>query len=465
MTEFTKLTPSYQGGEFAKPEHVIEVQEAFAPIESELADHEERVTAAEAVQTSQGRGLVASPPGAIRLLPLPTVMASPPTLTLSASGAASSITNGVTYNATAQVGGVYVPANTERWRLFGGNPIAGGQSGYPSSVVAPNPTAAITSEGFFFLEFMYDGDVIELKFRDPAKFRIAVDGQYVSSDIITQSIAVGDFGVYRYTLDFSGVGGEKARRITVESLYGFHGVTIQRDATIWVPSFPIGPRVIWFGDSYVNSQSNEGPTATWSGFFATASQLLGWRDYRNAGIGGTGFVATNSIAKFEDRVSADIVAHDPDIVIVWGGQNDSAATLPQFQAGVTNTLAAIRAGLPQVAGIVVGPNVPNGQPTATQLQQRDAIHDIAPNHGFIFIDILGGVIPYSGTATDYKNLGWITGGGKTGSVSTGDPGNSNRYIGGASGSDGLHPTQAGHNYYGYRTAAAIAAAMPILGGS
>lgn len=47
MTEFTKLTPSYQGGEFAKPEHVIEVQEAFAPIESELADHEERVTAAE----------------------------------------------------------------------------------------------------------------------------------------------------------------------------------------------------------------------------------------------------------------------------------------------------------------------------------------------------------------------------------------------------------------------------------
>ena len=47
MTEFTKLTPSYQGGEFAKPEHVIEVQEAFAPIESELADHEARVTAAE----------------------------------------------------------------------------------------------------------------------------------------------------------------------------------------------------------------------------------------------------------------------------------------------------------------------------------------------------------------------------------------------------------------------------------
>lgn len=49
MTEFTKLTPSYQGGEFAKPEHVIEVQEAFAPIESELADHEGRVTAAELV--------------------------------------------------------------------------------------------------------------------------------------------------------------------------------------------------------------------------------------------------------------------------------------------------------------------------------------------------------------------------------------------------------------------------------
>ena len=54
MTEFTKLTPSYQGGEFAKPEHVIEVQEAFAPIESELADHEARVTAAEGAVTRLG---------------------------------------------------------------------------------------------------------------------------------------------------------------------------------------------------------------------------------------------------------------------------------------------------------------------------------------------------------------------------------------------------------------------------
>ena len=412
---------------------------------------------------SLSNGLTPPNPGNARLIPLPGVMATPPTLALSSTGAASTITSGVTYNATATVGGVVVAANTDKWRLYGGNPRPAGQSGNQSTVLWGDPVSLTSGEGFFFCEFMYDGDVIEIKFRDPARFRITVDGQYINTDIITQAIAAGDFGVYRYKLDFSSAGGKIPRRITIESIYGFNGLTVQPEATVWIPDFPLGPKVIWFGDSYVNSQPSEGPTATWSGFFSTASKLLGWKNYTNAGIGGTGFFNRNSIARFEERVALDITPYRPDIVVVWGGQNDGAATAAEFRSGVTNTLAAIRSGNPGVSLIVAGPNYITGSPTATFLQMRDTMRSVARDYGALFVDILGGPTPYDGDTAHYVNTGWLTGNGKSGATSSTYPANTNRYIGGADGSDANHLTQVGHDYFGYRFAAQLSPLLPALG--
>lgn len=438
MTEFTKLTPSYQGGEFAKPEHVIEVQEAFAPIESELADHEERVTAAEAVQVSQGRGLVAPNPGATRWIPPTKVTASAPTITLGTMNASPTISSPLVFNEDNPAFRYFgtEPVTVSLWRKFG------------------------THTNYWAVDFMTDAPDIEISSQAQASgagYRLIVDGEFVTADV--QAGQTGGGGNYYLKVAF---GSSKPRHVVIEMSNSFYfgGVYVAGSYMVWKSSTPIGPRVAFVGDSIVAGSTVNGLQA-WP---VECSRLLGWRDVQTAAVGGTGYLAVNPSANtFRDRISSFVSARTwadgssgtPDVVIVAGGTNDAGAfTAAAIQAEAITFFNAIKANLPNAVLMVFSQYRQNGSPDQTTLDLRNAIQAAASAAGaHLFTDQI------VATATGASTLGWITGTGKAGS--TNGTGNADRYVG----SDGTHPTLAGQQYLGSRAAQAIAAAMPILGGS
>lgn len=401
-------------------------------------------------ETRRGmRGLRDPNPGIGRFRTLPTVMASPPTLTLSAANAASAIANSVLWRSTNN-GAL---ANLDRFRYLGGNVKVQGTGYQGENVIAQN-VALQTSKGYFFVEFMFDGQAFEWVSRGlNGNFRVLVDGQYVDAAPV---VLDNSGSVFRYLVDF---GSRAMRHVLVECFQAFLGIGVAATDTIWPPRVPVGPRVIFFGDSYTGPSSSEGAARTYTFYGATAARLLGWRDYWASGVGGSGYTVSNGVAVFADRVPTDVTPFSPDIVVVFGGQNDLGAAQSVLAAAASATFNAIRAGLPGASLIVVGPNRATSNPTANAVQSRDTLRQAANAAGALFVDMVGGPYPYSGNTADYTATPWITGTGKAGAPN--GTGNADCYMGGTSGSDGNHPTQAGHDYLGWRLASAIAAALPL----
>jgi hypothetical protein len=119
----------------------------------------------------------------------------------------------------------------------------------------------------------------------------------------------------------------------------FYGVNVEPGDMVM--GAPIrGPRVLVLGDSF----STPSPIK-WHAYFADA---LGWDDVWAAGVGGTGYVATNAGAskKFYDRVASDVIAYAPDIVLILGSINDASQAAATVQAEAQACVQAIRAALP-----------------------------------------------------------------------------------------------------------------------
>lgn len=188
--------------------------------------------------------------------------------------------------------------------------------------------------------------------------------------------------------------------------------------------------------------------------FTVVSTLTG-----SAGFGvfpqGTGGTRT----RFSPRVAHDVIAQNPDIVVWAGGINDrdftnasiypagSGTAAAVFRAEVDACLGAVAAALPKCRQIVLGPWSPSSSQASSSsssqntMAVRSALQAAAAAYGAIYID--NNVEP------------WITGTGKVGS--TNGSGNADIYTG----SDGTHPSDAGHEYMGRRFAAAVQALMPV----
>lgn len=198
-----------------------------------------------------------------------------------------------------------------------------------------------------------------------------------------------------------------------------------------------GPTVaVWLGDSLT-----EGAQVAEEERFATlTSAAFGWVPV-NRGQGGTGYIAAGSMevpehGPFEDRVAA-IVADAPEVVVVSGGNNDSGlgASDEELRAAVTATIQPLREGLPDAAIYVVGPFWPEPSPPDAVLRVRDIVAQVAGEFGVPFVDPLGAE--------------WIT------EVIDGDqPGIRADIIG----TDGTHPSAAGHAYIAERLIAELRAA-------
>ena len=124
------------------------------------------------------------------------------------------------------------------------------------------------------------------------------------------------------------------------------------------------------------------------------AELTGWR----VGVEGeadTGYATASGAADtdplaqpFWARVG-EVVAADPDVVVVQGGRADAAeGPVAQARAEVRRTLETLREGLPTADLVVVGPMSPDGRTTPELEQMRDVVRAAARDVGATFVDPL-----------------------------------------------------------------------------
>lgn len=275
--------------------------------------------------------------------------------------------------------------------------------------------------------------------------RILVDDVLVATitPAVLSAAGVSGGGHARVPLTFTNAAD---RLITMETWDGdasFVGYDTEATVTIRYPLSPAkGPKVAVHGDSWTEGS---GRTSAGFGFATWVSWHMGWPDLWKLGSGGTGYVADGPRQSLVDRYVNDVITLGGDIVILAFGINDATAwssSPASVLTAATTVYDAIAAGLPNAELIVVGPWSPKGAgyAQAEHVAMDLALQPLVEARGLRYISPI--------------QEGWITGNGRVGAT-TGN-GNSDIYIA----SDGSHPTDAGHEYLGWRLAGHLA--MPYL---
>ena len=356
---------------------------------------------------------------------LPAVMTSTPTVAIGSGGAASTIS-----------GAVNLPYTTPLVRFLGGHPaVRYSQAGYYQNATLPDSSGI---QNPFAVEFMHDGQYVEWSAKDAgtsAYYRIMVDGQYVTAAPQAGRNAA-DGANYRVKISFAS---RAIRRIRIELAYmPFGGLDVGPNDTVWLPPAP-RRRAMILSDSYGVGSGSAGYVDT---FWQPMAQILGWDDPWPNAENSTGYLNPGGGGKetFGTRLAATVVPYSPDVLVVWGGMNDTttvnaAYTTSALGAACTALYDAIATSLPNCLLYVVGVPQPSASVPAAQSAANAAIITAASAHS----KVRGVVDP----------TGWITGTGKVGSTT--GTGNADLYTA----SDGVHPSPAGHAYLASRIAAAL----------
>jgi len=313
--------------------------------------------------------------------------------------------------------------------------------------------------GRYWICFTHWGDQFEIRHRGAVgnQFRIMVDNNYVQ--YTPYASTSGDNLIYRTRVDFANGETDAATRATFRAMrniviecaasFSFMGLTIGPTDSVWAPTDPTTPKAVMMTDSY----GNTGSLAVFTAFGDTLAKLLGIPWMQITPAGGTGYVATNggTSPTFVERYQADIVDRDPDIVFIYGSQNDGG--LAGIYTAARTVHAGVRAGVGATVPVIVfGPSPVTGGPGATTILSRDdnmraGLDSLAAGDINFYVDIFGGPYPYSGSTSDYVGTGLIRGFGIKNTPT--HSGNRDDYYGGTTGSDNSHPTQDGHDAYAY----------------
>jgi len=265
-------------------------------------------------------------------------------------------------------------------------------------------------------------DVVEIKVRmlsTASGFRLWVNGKWVTVELARFSpLSAG--GTYWIRLQFPS---PRVRNILWEhasTSMSFGGVAIGAGLTVTRPLIKQPLRVAFLGDSYTGGAGlvPDGATRleTYSAFVA---KLMGATSFWSFGIGGTGWTASANV--FQGRLQA-VIESQPDILIILGSRNDGSAYSASVATAVTNGLQTL-ANLPVV--YVSGPSTP------AYAGMNESVRGSAVKAGRTFLDGLA--------------LPWIT----------------NADLG----TDGVHPTFAGHQKIAKGMYAAIGPVVQGVGSS
>ena len=311
----------------------------------------------------------------------PTVMAVPPTVTTGVTATLArkwyaSSGSGSYKLASSPRGGVFTPS-----RCLAESATLAVTSGLH---VTPG-TAGQTATGMLQVSFIHDGSDIELAVYNATGMLIRVDGEYVSFTPTTVAATT--------TYVKLAFGSRKPRRIDVIG----HGLSFIGACTGWTdmlyPAPVRGPRVLCFGDSFTQPD-----VQSWHSWFA---DCMGWDDVWAAGVGGTGYFATNAGAakKFRDRIASDAIAYSPDIVMVLGSLNDLGAAAATVQSEASALVGQIKDALPACL-VVGGYNATGGieKMTAAALDGMDATRDGFLAGGGVWLNPIEMPLGFSGPA-------------------------------------------------------------------
>lgn len=183
---------------------------------------------------------------------------------------------------------------------------------------------------------------------------------------------------------------------------------------------PPDPRLLVFGDSYVEGVGANSPSTI---FASQAAAQLGWPVELN-GVGGTGYLNPGqSGATYLERLATLRAESQPNIILVEGGINDRDRNPSrEIVAPAVQLVDELKDRFPDATIIIMGPVDP--QPVSTWVRRMTSdLRLAATNSRALFID-----------ASD-----WLT------------PDNISQYTYG----DAVHVNQAGHDYIGDRLAEAI----------
>lgn len=316
-----------------------------------------------------------------------------------------------------------------------------------SATAAGNTLGHRSSNGPIKMTFWTDAPKFTIDFYGTDCTRLIINGQYVS---LSGYVVTYEGGHGYLTVDFGGVRQSRLITIVAQANTYFSNVWVDPASKVWKPNAAISIISAFIGDSLCAGGAAFPilPDEYWMDVMA---YQLGWSNVVNQGIGGTGYTAQGTATayfNFPQRPASDLTAINPDIVFVWGGQNDALSTL---KAAALAYFQQLRTIVPNAMIVVMGrwPAPSSGGSAAASVIQSEQAIETAflswadSNSVFIPITLNPAGSPITGT-------GNIT--------STTGTGNGDVYIA----SDGTHPTEAGRIYLGNWMAQQM---LPIIANS
>lgn len=316
-------------------------------------------------------------------MPLPsfTVMAAPPTITITLQASGTTIASGIGFG------------NINLFRTIG-TPVISTVSGFAPTNAAGALSAAKSSA----YEFWSDGTVVEfVTVQSPSSVAITVDGQLIQDAAITND-ASGQRKLIK--LDFSADPVPRRPRLfkiaTLANLY-FGGVYTDANGSVWFPQDRANrPLISFLGDSYTQGTGSIG-VRNYANAVADVLNMDAFCD----GLGGAGWNTASPndpLNRFAN--SGAITTREPAIVCTALGYNDNnTGNVNGLKASVDATIAAIRAKWPRARVAIIGPWNPTGGTNAAIEIPRQAMIERATALGVPFIDCEGIVTPQNRAIT------------------------------------------------------------------
>lgn len=304
------------------------------------------------------------------------------------------------------------------------------------------PNTYASGQGNFAYEFMFSGQVFELKYKyisTATQYRLYINDRKVTD--LTQSVpgppTAGSSNVLK--VDLGSVDMWKIRFEVATMPFG--GVFTFPGDTVF-PTLQPYRRIMGLGDSITDgsSQNTGAGQGTWLKRFG---RLIGTGDTWDQSRGGTGYITPGAFATIPDRIPLDVLPYNPDAIIMWAGYNDQtsdAATLVSMANAVNESIDLIRSNLPNCMLVLGGVWQPTGTVGLTASGTNDTLRNVAFSRDLPFVDMIQGKVYdiYERVVWD-NGAPWIT----TANAAT--------YVG----ADNVHPNNAGHQYLAHKWAQAF----------
>jgi hypothetical protein len=308
------------------------------------------------------------------------VSAIQPTVTVSAAGAATSITNSV------RIQPMRSTTNAAKFAVDGDPNFR--ITGVPSSKTFVDASDIMRTEHLTggspqaarwrpYVEFTHTGQQFELFMRvtgTNTRWRLWINGRPMTAGMQTLTSTGGSR--HRILVDFGSVGVRDIRFEMQE--FSFGGVFVEPFGSITAANYSRKRFVVISDSTGAGATSDVSPFDSWPWFTAN---YLGM-DCINIAIGGSGYIAAPS---FQSRLQ-DVIDANPDYLFVAGGWNDlQGNTTTAIMNAYSTFVASVAAALPNCKIIVGGVhmNSQNDYPLATDLEV--ALRTAATASGYPFV--------------------------------------------------------------------------------